>query len=151
MENSILKFFGSGPWILESPLTSILKEIYQKLVWLQTLQPHGEVAYSQSCHTWYTHPHAGIGSIGLFCQILFLQLWLPHWKKEGINDHCLCKRGDTYMIYVGSGPAFQEHTKVMFLHQRRYHHILRSTDGLTVLAWIEIVAILVHYQPSCNT
>ena len=61
-------------------------KIYQKLVWLQTWQPHGEAAYSQSCHTWYTHPHAGIGSIGLFCQILFLQLWLPHWKKEAIHN-----------------------------------------------------------------
>ena len=29
--------------------------------------------------------------------------------------------------------------------------INRWSDGLTVLAWIEIVAILVHYQPSCNT
>ena len=28
---------------------------------------------------------------------------------------------------------------------------MRSTDGLTVLAKIEIVAILVHYQPSYNT
>ena len=28
---------------------------------------------------------------------------------------------------------------------------LQSTDGLTVLAQIEIVAILVHYQPSYNT
>ena len=39
----------------------------------------------------------------------------------------------------------------MFPPQRQYHHILNSTDGLTVLAQIEIVAILVHYQPSCNT
>ena len=29
---------------------------------------------------------------------------------------------------------------------------MRSTDGLTVLTnWLEIVAILVHYQPSYNT
>merc|ERR1712051_731385 len=28
---------------------------------------------------------------------------------------------------------------------------LQSTDGLTVLARIEIAAILVHYQPSYNT
>jgi hypothetical protein len=28
---------------------------------------------------------------------------------------------------------------------------LQSTDGLTVLARIEIIAILVHYQPSYNT
>ena len=40
---------------------------------------------------------------------------------------------------------------LMFPPWRRYHHNLRSTDGLTVLAWIEIVAILVHYQSSCNT
>ena len=40
---------------------------------------------------------------------------------------------------------------LIFLPRRRYHHNLKSTDGLTVLAWIEIVTILVHYQPSCNT
>ena len=40
---------------------------------------------------------------------------------------------------------------VIFPPQRLYHHILGLTDGLTVLAQIEIVAILVHYQPSCNT
>jgi hypothetical protein len=41
---------------------------------------------------------------------------------------------------------------LMFLPQRRYHHNLRSTDGLTVLAnWLEIVTILVHYQLSYNT
>jgi hypothetical protein len=40
---------------------------------------------------------------------------------------------------------------LMFLPQRQYHHNLRSTDGLTVLARLEIVAILVHYQPSYNT
>ena len=28
---------------------------------------------------------------------------------------------------------------------------LQAIDGLTVLAWIEIVAILVHYQPAYNT
>ena len=28
---------------------------------------------------------------------------------------------------------------------------LKSTDGLTVLAKIDIVAILAHYQPSYNT
>ena len=39
----------------------------------------------------------------------------------------------------------------MFPPLRRYHHNLRLTDDLTVLARIEIVAILVHYQPSCNT
>ena len=33
-----------------------------------------------------------------------------------------------------------------------YHHNLRSTDGLTISAnWLEIVAILVHYQPFYNT
>ena len=40
---------------------------------------------------------------------------------------------------------------LMFPARRQYHHNLRSTDGLTVLARIEIVAILVHYQPSYNT
>ena len=40
---------------------------------------------------------------------------------------------------------------LMFSTQRRYHHDLRSTDGLTVLPRIEIVAILVDYQPSYNT
>ena len=33
-----------------------------------------------------------------------------------------------------------------------YHHNLRLTDGLTISDnWLEIVAILVHYQPSYNT
>ena len=37
---------------------------------------------------------------------------------------------------------------LMFPSRRRYHHNLRSTDGLTILAnWLEIAAILVHYQP----
>ena len=41
---------------------------------------------------------------------------------------------------------------LMFPPRRQYHHNLRSTDGLTILAnWLEIVAILVHYQPSYNT
>ena len=32
-----------------------------------------------------------------------------------------------------------------------YHHNLRLTDGLTISDnWLEIVAILVHYQPSYN-
>ena len=38
----------------------------------------------------------------------------------------------------------------MFPPRRQYHHNLRATDGLTVLARIKIVAILVHYQPSYN-
>ena len=33
-----------------------------------------------------------------------------------------------------------------------YHHNLGLTDGLTISAnWLEIIAILVHYQPSYNT
>ena len=40
----------------------------------------------------------------------------------------------------------------MFPPRRQYHHNLRSTDGLTMLAnWLEIVGILVHYQSSYNT
>ena len=39
----------------------------------------------------------------------------------------------------------------MFRPQRQYHYILQLKDGLTVLAQIEIVAILVHYQTFCNT
>ena len=40
----------------------------------------------------------------------------------------------------------------MFPLRRRYHYNLQSTDGLTILAnWLEIVAIIVHYQPSYNT
>ena len=40
----------------------------------------------------------------------------------------------------------------MFPPRRRYHCNLQWTDGLTILAnWLEIVAILVHYQPSYNT
>jgi hypothetical protein len=41
---------------------------------------------------------------------------------------------------------------LMFPPRRQYHHNLRSTDGPTILAnWLEIVAFLVHYQPSYNT
>ena len=40
----------------------------------------------------------------------------------------------------------------MFPPWRWYHHNLRSKDGLTILAnWLEIVAILVLYQPFYNT
>ena len=35
--------------------------------------------------------------------------------------------------------------------RQQYHHNLRLSDGLIVLAWIEIVAILVYHQPSYNT
>ena len=52
------------------------------------------------------------------------------------------------------GPAFQKcigscHENVPTL--KAVSTNLRSTDGLTVLARIQIVAILVHYQPSYNT
>ena len=40
---------------------------------------------------------------------------------------------------------------LMFSPRRGYHHNLQSSDGLTVLSRIEIVAILVHYQPYYNT
>ena len=41
---------------------------------------------------------------------------------------------------------------LMLLPQRRYHHNLRLTDGLTILAnWLQTVAILVNYQSSYNT
>ena len=52
------------------------------------------------------------------------------------------------------GPAFQERTGSCHENvsaPKAVSSDLRSTDGLTVLAWIEIVAVLVHYQPSCNT
>ena len=40
---------------------------------------------------------------------------------------------------------------LMFPPRRQYHN-LQSSDGLTILAnWLEIVTILVHYQPSYNT
>jgi hypothetical protein len=40
---------------------------------------------------------------------------------------------------------------LMFPPKRGYHHNLRSTDSLTILAnWLEIIPILVHYQPSYN-
>ena len=52
------------------------------------------------------------------------------------------------------GPAFLEcngscHENVSAL--KAVSSDLRSTDGLIVLARIEIVAILVHYQPPYNT
>ena len=51
------------------------------------------------------------------------------------------------------GPTFQEctgscHENVPAL--KAVSSDLQSTDGLTVLARIEIVATLVHYQPSYN-
>ena len=51
-------------------------------------------------------------------------------------------------------PAFQEctgscHENVP--NPKAVSSNLRSTDGQTVLAKIEKVAILVHYQPSYNT
>ena len=52
------------------------------------------------------------------------------------------------------GPAFQECTGSCHDNvpaPKAVSSDLRSTDGLTVLARIEIVAILVHYQPSYNT
>ena len=52
------------------------------------------------------------------------------------------------------GPAFQERTGSCHENvpaPKLVSSDLRSTDGLTVLARIEIVAILVHYQPSYKT
>ena len=46
------------------------------------------------------------------------------------------------------GPAFQEYTGSCHENvpaPKAVSSYLRLTDGLTVLAWIEIVAILVHY------
>ena len=63
---------------------------------------------------------------------------LPHCKKIGTSP----------------GPAFQEYTESYHENvpaPKAASSDLQSTDGLTVLARIEIVAILVHYQPSYNT
>ena len=52
------------------------------------------------------------------------------------------------------GPAFQECTGSCHENVHTPKAVssnLRLTDGLTVLARIEIVAILVHYQLSYNT
>ena len=52
------------------------------------------------------------------------------------------------------GPAFQECIGSCydnFPAPMGISPYLRSTDGLTVLSRIEIVAILAHYQPSYNT
>ena len=52
------------------------------------------------------------------------------------------------------GPAFQEFIGSCydnFPAPMGISPYLRSTDGLTVLSRIEIVAILAHYQPSYNT
>ena len=51
-------------------------------------------------------------------------------------------------------PAFQKCTGSCFENvstPKAVSSDLRSTDSLTVLARIEIVAILIHYQPSYNT
>ena len=52
------------------------------------------------------------------------------------------------------GPAFQECTGSCHENvptSKAVSSNLQSTDGLTVLVRIEIVAILVRYQPSYNT
>ena len=52
------------------------------------------------------------------------------------------------------GPTFQEFTGSCHENvpaPKGVSSNLRSTDGVTVLARIEIVAILGHYQPSYNT
>ena len=52
------------------------------------------------------------------------------------------------------GPAFQTCTGSSHENVPTMKVVLsdlRLTDGLTVLARIEIVAILVHYKPSYNT
>ena len=57
-------------------------------------------------------------------------------------------------VFTSPGPAFQECTGSCHENvpePKAVSSDLRSTDGLTVLARIEIVAILVHYQPSYNT
>ena len=55
---------------------------------------------------------------------------------------------------TSQGPAFQEcagscHENVPA--PKAVSSDLELTDGLTLLARIEIVTILVNYQPSCNT
>ena len=57
-------------------------------------------------------------------------------------------------VMTSPGSAFQECTGSCHENvpaPKAVSSVLRSTDGLTVLAWIDIVAILVHYQPSYNT
>ena len=52
------------------------------------------------------------------------------------------------------GPVFQEYTGSCHENvptPKLVSSDLRVTDGLTVLTRIEIVVILVHYQPSYNT
>ena len=53
-------------------------------------------------------------------------------------------------IMTSPGPAFQECTRSCHENvpaPKAVSSDLQSTDGLTVLARIEIVAILIHYQP----
>ena len=57
---------------------------------------------------------------------------------------------------TSAGPAFQEFTTIfvlglamLMLHLCRQDHHL--TDGLTVLALMEIVSILVHYPTTLQT
>ena len=61
------------------------------------------------------------------------------------------ERVSSYYTHKTFCPSRLSRAMLVFLQQRRYHHNLGSTDGLTLLALIEIVAILVHYQPSYNT
>ena len=62
--------------------------------------------------------------------------------------------GCFYNKFSTPGPVFQECTGSCYENVPTPNAVssdLRSTDGLTVLARIEIVAILVHYQPSYNS
>ena len=78
------------------------------------------------------------------------------WRKNPAwSIKCLFPIENLLWVYkyiFQSWTCFPGICMLMFLPQRRYHHNLQSTDGLTILAnWWEIVTILVHYQPSYNT
>ena len=80
------------------------------------------------------------------------------WEREGCHSHQLFNSwfliNKFSTVMTSPGPAFQECTGSCHENvpaPKAVSSGLRSTDGLTVLARIEIVAILVHYQPSYNT
>ena len=86
-------------------------------------------------------------SVNLLQTYCFWPLWTD--KNESIHNPF-----STVMIPFRPGPAFQECTGSSHKNvpaRKAVSSNLGSTDGLNVLAQIEIVAIMVCYQPSYTT
>ena len=92
----------------------------------------------------------------IFSRRFLSQLNLPSSVKNVVWQITFCEAYEsTYghlINFSQSWTCFPGMYMLLFPPWRRYHHNLWLTDGLTMLAnWLEIVAILVHYQSSYNT